>query len=186
MEVNPGRFQKVVRWRGDLYLPSVFTISEDHPRLPYTIQITAEARDGEVICSSLTVTRHDDGPPIVARSLRVLSLPYLLEKGAMAVALKGTVTGNSLSLEPALSLGDVFDVQATRGLTATGRPPLDDAFYADVAEAYLEGEGSRSDRLWAMAEDPKRWGRIVPYKTLDRWVRTAKQKGFIVDSEEGK
>ena len=77
----------------------------------------------------------------------------------------------------------MFEVRARKGLTAAGRPPLDDEFYTQVAESYdaarKAGIQRHSDRLRAMAYDEGRWGRIVPFKTLDRWVRKAMEKGFI-------
>jgi hypothetical protein len=183
MEVKARGLRRPVHWRGDLYLPPVFQITEDHPTLPFTVEIVAEVNKGEVSCASLKVNKKEGGPPVVARHLRVLSLPYMLEKGAMAIALKGEEVEGSISLEPALSPGDVFDVRATKGLTAAGRPPLDDDFYAEVSESYNAafeaGNVRHSDRLRAMAYDEGRWGRIVPYKTLDRWVRTAMAKGLI-------
>ena len=105
MEVKVRGLTRPVPWRGDLYLSPMFEVIEDHPTLPFTVELVAEVYKGEVVCSSLTVNRKQDGPPIVARHLRVLSLPYILEKAAMSIVLKGEEVEGSISLEPALSPG---------------------------------------------------------------------------------
>jgi hypothetical protein len=188
LTITQADWNHPVRWRDDLLLPGTFGFIERHPKLSLTIEMTVRVRQGDLLCHTLTVTTDDDTQSISARQLRLLSLPYLLEKAALSLCWQGTPNDG---YEPAFGVGDEFEVRARSGLTAPGRPPLDDQHFADVAERYRRavknGAANRKAAVTAVSHDPQ-WGRLVPYKTADRWVRKATNRGLIVidtKQEEG-
>lgn len=168
-------------WKGDLFLPETFTARTDEAdafAAGYVVEAVVEVRDGEPRMTKITVASRE-GEALEARSLRQISIPGIVDRASLAVAVRATPVPGGLSYEPAYEVGEVLAASPRR---PPGRPALDDDHYLAVVASYRTAEARgierRSDVIRAIARDP-RWGRAVPEKTAARWVRSARDKGFF-------
>jgi hypothetical protein len=149
--------------------------------LPYDVELKIAASPGRIEATEVTVRQRLGGPPVTARNLHRVPINRLLENAAMAVALRREDLGNgSIAYEPAYGDGDTYTLRAPQALNARGRAPLDEKMLGQVAKIYRTAKRAGLPTTRAVAED-ERWGRVVPLKTAEGWVRAAKKRGFLND-----
>ena len=167
--------RRFVHWRGDLAVPDRFSLSLDDPNFPFLVEMVASARPGVVECEQLAVSRRDDGPSVGGRRLRAIQVDRILNIAAESVAFRVEHGPEGSYYEPAHDV-DVLPYTVRRGSCAKGRQPLTDEHLQKVADSYRAARGSRV-RV-AIANDPQ-WGRPVPIQTVARWIRAARDRGFL-------
>jgi hypothetical protein len=169
-----------IRWRETFSLPAArFTAEVDDSRLPFLVALEMAAAPRSVEITRYTVVQREGGPPITASRLRRVPLNSLVEAAAMALALRREEHDGGVTFEPAFGReGDVVTLRFPQALNARGRAPLDDKHFKRVASIYRAASRSGRPVTRAVAED-QRWGRIVPVKTAERWIRGAKDRGFL-------
>ena len=181
-DMSAAMSQQLVPWRDALFLPLRWDVEvEEDPPLPYRLMLSIAVEDGKPILDSVEFRRRDGAGPVTHRTMRMAKVGEYVQQACHLMALTQTLTEGSVSYEPAHSLGDEFDVYPEGG---GGRQAhISEAHKRDVAEVYNSAvqSGSRTPRK-AVQEDP-RW-RPVPTQTAARWIRLARDAGFIAEAKE--
>jgi hypothetical protein len=169
-----------VRWRESLWVPANWKAEVDADQLPFLVELEIAATPGLLEITTYKAVRRPGGAPITARQFRRLPVDSLCEAAGIAIALEGDVSDGIVTLRP--SLRDFVTLRPPQALHARGRAPLGDEHFKQVASIYRSARRSGQPAARAVADD-SRWGRVVPLKTAERWIRAARDGGFLKGDE---
>src|ERR1700683_3244660 len=157
---------------GLLVLPA-YGVEVDDPRSPYLYEIEVVVIDGQARCDELRVLRRPAGPPVTSEALRRVPLATYLMLSASLFTYHAQLDEN----------GDVVFMQSTgsgdeAALVRAARPQTKatDTHLREVARIYME-----SGKKPTLAVQ-RAYG--VSRATAARWVRAARDKKFITDTNK--
>jgi hypothetical protein len=174
----------VLPWRDELLLPGRMNVVVDEKASPYMVILTIAVEASEPVLESVIFTRRKGGPPVSPRLMRQIAIGEHLQAIANLMAFRpvGTLENGAIGYERVHEHGGSFALTPD-DVSAPGRPSrITDAHLKEVAAVYNAAveAGSTTPRK-AVRQDP-RWSPI-PAQTAARWIRAAKDKGYVADPE---
>ncbi len=157
-----------------LYLLPRYGVAVDDPLNPYLIEIEVQVVDGQPRCEELRCRQRPDGPPVSSENLRKVRLGGYLRLSAVAMSFHAVLDEN----------GDVLFAQATgtgdeellaRAAVRRPRVTVTEDLLRRVAQIHRDGgpKGTLAvQRHYSVSR-----------ATAARWVRAARERGFINDTK---
>jgi hypothetical protein len=131
----------------------------NHRDLPADVELVATMRRGHYEVDKLVCSRKHNGPEITGELIRSLPVARLLQEGA--------IKANSFQASPHADAAMIRK-----------QGPTDESLRV-VAQVYRLALAVRDDPTAAVAS-----GLRLPRPTASRWVKTARQRGFLGPTEE--
>ena len=145
---------------GDLHLWETIEVTITNDRvLPADVELVATMRRGHYEVDKLVCSRKKNGPEITGELIRSLPVGRLLQQSA--------IKANTLFGSPYADAAKIRE-----------QGPTDESLRV-VAQVYRLALAVRDDPTAAVAS-----GLQLPRPTASRWVKTARQRGFLGPTEE--
>jgi hypothetical protein len=162
-------------------LPEQFTarfiVNEDH-----TVEMDIATDDGVVVCNALRVFRHPERPSLSGNELRRFPIAEWVK---FACSMVGVGNQGGVPTTDAEWRSEDYRADIERAIPQPRRRGvITDEFLKEVAETYKANAESAPIDVIRKVHDQGR--DYVAHSTAARWVRLARERGFLPPTTQGK
>ena len=150
-------------------IPKRFELEYDGPDVPYKVEMIVTWVAGRLLCASLTCTPKSDGEEVTGEGLRTIPVAGLIRAGVQGYLFRVTKVGRTTRMAPAI----LPSLEVSEG-------PTDEALEW-VAIVYRLAHATKFNPTKAVTEALR-----LPRSTAARWVMSARTKGLLGPTTEGK
>ena len=150
-------------------IPKRFELEYDGDDVPYKVEMVVTWDAGRLVCTSLTCTPKANGEEVTGEGLRTLPVAGLIRAGVQGYLFRVEKVGRSTRLVPAT----LPSLESSEGPTAEA--------LEWVALVYRLAHATKFNPTKAVTDALR-----LPRSTAARWVMTARTKGLLGPTTEGK
>jgi len=173
----------VLPWRDGLFLPGRMVVAVDEEDSPYLVLLSIVMEDDEPVLDSVHFARRKAGPPISPRLMRQVRVGEFVQAATQAMALSPVQLEDQGVAYKRVNVNSDIKID-TDDVSAVGRPSrITDAHLREVAAIYNAAVKSGNPSPRKAVQNDARW-KPVPTQTAARWIRSAKNAGFIPKAAE--
>jgi hypothetical protein len=143
---------------------------DDHPDLPYTVEVTVELQAGRLVCQSLTCHQRKGGEPVTAEGLRHMPVAAIVSRSAQKRLM--WVESSGKSARP-------FTLQGAVRTRPFGGPSDEELRYAAGIYRLAHATGNPPTRAISEVFE-------LPPSTAAKWVMRARERGFLGATTPGR